>query len=170
MRIALCVLAASTLASAQDLDFSQAAADAQQVKQHGQASQLSAPAWSPAPSGVMADYYRAYYQAAAKHDVAQFEQDTAIYTWQHRTSIATTVLVFGIVGVGLLLSIQQFRRGEPGETSLELSRDGLKIRSPVIGLIVLVVSLVFFYLFLKVVYPISLTHASQAAHTLLVLG
>jgi hypothetical protein len=64
-----------------------------------------------------------------------------------------------------MLSIQQFRRGAPGETSLELNRDGLKIASPVIGLIVLVVSLVFFYLFLKVVYPITPTPA-HAWHTL----
>jgi hypothetical protein len=159
MKCATLLLAFSITVSAQHIDFRQAATEAQQ--EHGVEAQKqspqSTPAASPLPSGLLDEYYRAYYQAAAKHDVAQFEQDTAVYNWQHHTSIATTILVFFVVGVGLVLSIQQFRRGSPGETSLEITRDGLKVKSPVIGLIVLIVSLVFFYLFLKVVYTINPT-------------
>lgn len=39
-------------------------------------------------------------------------------------------------------------------TTFEVTKDGLKINSAVIGLIILVVSIVFFFLYLRFVYPI----------------
>jgi hypothetical protein len=38
---------------------------------------------------------------------------------------------------------------------LDLSTAGLKVSSPVLGVIILVISLAFFYLYLVYVYPIS---------------
>ncbi|OCX54716.1 hypothetical protein BEL04_10860 [Mucilaginibacter sp. PPCGB 2223] len=43
-------------------------------------------------------------------------------------------------------------------TTFEVSKDGLKINSAVIGLIILVVSIVFFFLYLRFVYPIHEVH------------
>jgi hypothetical protein len=80
-------------------------------------------------------------------------------------------IVLSIVVVGILLSIAHFAVGvwvmartreksinEGGEAAintLELSKDSVKITSPVIGLIILTLSLAFFYLYLKEVYPIK---------------
>jgi len=38
---------------------------------------------------------------------------------------------------------------------LELGQTGLKVSSPVLGVIILVISLAFFYLYLVYVYPIG---------------
>jgi len=40
-------------------------------------------------------------------------------------------------------------------TQLEASKDGIKVSSPVLGVIILVISLLFFYLYLAYVYPIK---------------
>jgi hypothetical protein len=80
-------------------------------------------------------------------------------------------IVLSIVVVGILLSIAHFAVGvwvmartreksinEGGEAAintLELSKDSVKIASPVIGLIILTLSLAFFYFYLKEVYPIK---------------
>jgi hypothetical protein len=42
-----------------------------------------------------------------------------------------------------------------GGTSLELSTTGLKVSSPVLGVVILALSLGFFYLYLVYAYPIQ---------------
>ena len=44
---------------------------------------------------------------------------------------------------------------DTGVTEFEASTSGIKVTSSVLGIIVLVISLVFFYLYLVYVYPIS---------------
>jgi hypothetical protein len=41
------------------------------------------------------------------------------------------------------------------QTSLEAGAEGIKISSPVLGVIILVISFLFFYLYLVHIYPIS---------------
>jgi hypothetical protein len=41
-----------------------------------------------------------------------------------------------------------------GSTNFEISKDGIKINSAVIGLIILAMSIAFFFLYLEFVYPI----------------
>ena len=43
----------------------------------------------------------------------------------------------------------------PPQTQLELSLSGVKITSSVIGLLILIVSIAFFYLYVQVIYPIT---------------
>jgi hypothetical protein len=40
------------------------------------------------------------------------------------------------------------------ETDIDINPKGIKISSPVLGVIILTISLAFFYLYLKSVYPI----------------
>jgi hypothetical protein len=40
-------------------------------------------------------------------------------------------------------------------TELEISKSGVKVSSPILGVIILVISLAFFYLYLVYVYPIE---------------
>jgi len=67
------------------------------------------------------------------------------------------------------MSYLQFRKADSsGETSLELTREGLKIRSPVIGLIVLITSWAFFYLYLVNVYKMSALNAPSTQGTVVI--
>lgn len=56
------------------------------------------------------------------------------------------------------------QNGEP-QTQLQLSSSGVTVTSPVLGVIILIVSMGFFYLYLKTVYPIeeSQSSATQTA-------
>lgn len=48
------------------------------------------------------------------------------------------------------------------ETDLVISKDGLKVHSSVVGLLLLIVSMGFFYLYIRYVYPIAETEISQS--------
>ena len=71
-----------------------------------------------------------------------------------------TLLVFSITLAGVWMSYRQFEadlrasRDGPSNT-FKASAAGVEISSSVIGLLVLVVSLAFFYLYVKEVYPIT---------------
>lgn len=97
------------------------------------------------------------------------------FSWQYYSGIAIFIIVVCIVLMGLFLSYRQFRLQEwkamhPDKTitatkeegaadftttTFEVSKEGIKINSAVIGLIILTISLVFFFLYLKYVYPIE---------------
>jgi ethanolamine transporter EutH len=72
-----------------------------------------------------------------------------------------TVLI--LVASGIVFAAVQFRAGlgrrradgKEMTTELELATTGLKVSSPVLGVIILLISLAFFYLYLVYVYPIS---------------
>ncbi|MEL6588223.1 MAG: hypothetical protein AAFY65_00150 [Pseudomonadota bacterium] len=99
---------------------------------------------------------RAYYD----YRTQQFDHRYDVFRWQH----LSTQIIFGvvvlIVFVGLYFSWVQFKRGEAtgagtGQTDFSAGKDGLKVSSPVLGVIILALSLVFFYLYLVYVYPIT---------------
>ncbi len=88
-----------------------------------------------------------------------------VFEWQHYSSIVIFVVVLLLVGAGIYFAAIQFHRdfrrttpeGRPegaATTEFEASLRGLKVSSPVLGVIILVISLAFFYLYLKFVYPI----------------
>lgn len=96
------------------------------------------------------------------------------YMWQFISSIIIFIVVISIVLAGLYLSYQQFNlskilllKGKPDgspateevaklmNANLEVSKEGFKVNSAVIGLVILLISLTFFFLYLKYVYPIN---------------
>lgn len=81
------------------------------------------------------------------------------FEWQYRSSQIIFIVVIAIVLIGLYFSWLQFHaegmKGAGLSTSVEGSKDSFKISSPVLGVIILVLSLAFFYLYLVHVYPIS---------------
>lgn len=99
-----------------------------------------------------------YYQKSLDHRYATF-------SWQATSTKLIFLLVIGIVLCGLLFSFIHFKNAlkqhekNPNLTaeasSLEVSMQGVKINSSVIGLIILALSLGFFYLYLVYVYPIN---------------
>ncbi len=91
-----------------------------------------------------------------------------VFMWQYRSSVAIFVAVLAIVSTGLALAVAHFvvfSRGAAGEktlgTDLEVSGTGFKVSSPVIGVIILTLSMAFLYLYLVHVYPIQFIDPSM---------
>lgn len=103
------------------------------------------------------DAVRAFYD----YRTEGFAHRMAVFRWQHLSSQILFFVVIGIVGVGLYFSWLQFHETKDKNamptTSIEAGKEGFKVSSPVLGVIILVLSLAFFYLYLVHVYPISET-------------
>jgi hypothetical protein len=123
---------------------------------------------APAPpaSGVaLAPETRAAYETALRayydYRVRGYEQRLQAFEWQGWSTKAIFFAVLGLVLAGVVFAAVQFgvglrRTGTAGETSSELAIDlkGVKVSSPVLGVVLLTISLAFFYLYLVYVYPI----------------
>ena len=87
------------------------------------------------------------------------------FKWQLLSSRVIFVVVLTLVFAGIYFAAIQFhaglrerRAGEAVEekvSEFSASATGIKVSSPVLGVIILVISLAFFYLYLVYVYPIS---------------
>ena len=94
-----------------------------------------------------------------------------VFSWNHASTVVIFWMVIVIVCFGLIFSAIQFRisminaknkskdqQSEPEkgtQTSLKLSMSGVEVNSSVLGIIILVISLGFFYMYLIHVYPIE---------------
>jgi len=97
-----------------------------------------------------------------------------VFEWQLLSSRVIFVIVLVLVGAGIYFAAVQFRgamraaarpMAAPAEpsappsltlgTQLEVSAKGIVVNSSVMGVIILALSLAFFYLYLVYVYPIS---------------
>ncbi len=88
-----------------------------------------------------------------------------VFKWQLLSSKIIFVIVITLVFAGIYFSYLQFRKALKeipadkignslgGEGSL--SKEGIRISSPVLGVIILFISLMFFYFYLLHVYPIE---------------
>ena len=100
-----------------------------------------------------------------------YDYKKGVFQWQLLSSKIIFCVVVVVVFMGLYLSYMQFRMSAQRfdkvherhqklienpltTTKLEISRDGIKVDSAVIGLIILVISIVFFFLYLRFVFPI----------------
>jgi hypothetical protein len=110
---------------------------------------------------------RAYYDYYA----AGLTRRTKVYEWNNLSTRVIFVVVLGLVGIGVYFSWKQFfgvmrpaavtDRQAPAETAeaayteLEAGIRGIRVKSPVLGVVLLAVSLAFFYLYLVFVYPVT---------------
>jgi hypothetical protein len=101
--------------------------------------------------------YLAALRGLYEYQARGFEHRSRVFNWQYRSSILIFSVVNLLVLAGLAFSWMQFRRGWGSglESEMEFSGAGVKIRSSVLGVIILVVSLAFYYLYLAYVYPIE---------------
>lgn len=101
--------------------------------------------------------YVAALRGLYEYQARGFEHRSRVFAWQYYSSLIIFGIVHLIVLTGLYFSWIQFRKGwaEGMESEMELSHTGIKVRSSVLGVIILVVSLVFFYLYLVHIYPIE---------------
>jgi len=111
-------------------------------------------------------------QAYFNYRVHGFDHRLRVFEWQLLSSRIIFVVVILLVLLGVYFSGVQFHRGlretrmqratddtqAPAEepvTEIEASMQGIKVSSSTLGVIILVISLAFFYLYLVFVYPIK---------------
>lgn len=108
-------------------------------------------------TALLADW-RAAQLARYRYQVAGLSHRESVFRWQLFSSKVIFWAVLVLVATGIFFSGVQFFRGfnaEAMQSELELSTGGVKVSSPVLGVIILVLSLAFFYLYLVYVYPIK---------------
>jgi hypothetical protein len=88
------------------------------------------------------------------------------YEWQLLSSRIIFYVVISLVLAGVYFSGVQFYKGLNREvsevTKLEASAKGIAVSSSVLGVIILVISFMFFYLYLAYVYPIHRNNSPSA--------
>lgn len=94
-----------------------------------------------------------------------YQQRQRTFEWQLFSSRIIFWTVLALVFAGIYFAAVQFHVGLRGgtaardqadaRTEFAASLEGVKVSSPVLGVIILVISLVFFYLYLAFVYPIT---------------
>lgn len=100
-------------------------------------------------------------EATSKTTFRKFvtEHNQSILEWQHTSNIMSFLLVFILVVCGLIFSYKQFEKdlkdNKSSVTTVEISKEGIKLSSSVIGLALLFMSLAFFYLYLDKIYEIE---------------
>lgn len=107
---------------------------------------------------AMRQSFKAYYE----YRTQGYEHRKGVFEWQLFSSKVIFGLVVAIVLVGLYFSWLQFHAGfrekaaaADTATTIEAGTAGIKVSSPVLGVIILTLSLAFFYLYLVHVYPIE---------------
>lgn len=119
--------------------------------------------------GNSPEYQKAREQAALKalaiqtrfaelqlqYEEKRLEQRARTFAWQQRSTELIFALVVLIVVSGLALSFWHVYRKESAPTKLTIGEKGVEVSSRLVGVLVFVLSLVFFYLYVKTVYPIS---------------
>lgn len=98
------------------------------------------------------------YQARMKYYIGAMDHRTRIFWWQHVASRIIFGVVIGLVGLGVYFAWVQFRKdlfaAGSAQHELEVAPGGIKISSPVLGVVILGLSLGFFYLYLNYVFPV----------------
>lgn len=123
------------------------------------------------PTGFgVSDETAAAYEATlrAYYDYRQrgYEHRMGVFEWQSFSSKLIFAIVLVLVFLGMYFAAIQFHVGlrrsgrsgptdEAEATEFVVSVSELKVRSPVLGVVVLAISLAFFYLYLVYVYPIE---------------
>jgi hypothetical protein len=119
---------------------------------------------APEPSALTpgtAEAYQAALRAYYEYRRTGYEQRLGVFAWQLLSTKVIFFVVLLLVLAGIYFAAIQFHSGlrrrdgaAPQETELSLSLSEIKVRSPVLGVIILTMSLAFFYLYLVHVYPI----------------
>lgn len=90
-----------------------------------------------------------------RYEERRLEQRARTFAWQQRSTEIIFALVVLIVVSGLALSFWHVYRKESAPTKFTIGEKGVEVSSRLVGVLVFVLSLVFFYLYVKTVYPIS---------------
>ena len=104
-------------------------------------------------SRKLSQAYEDYAVANLQYEQQQLTRNAAVFAWQDTSSKIIFVLVTLIVTTGLLLSGLQFRTAS--QIDLSAGKDGLHLKTSIVGVVILAMSMLFLYLYLFFVYPIK---------------
>ncbi|ADE13481.1 hypothetical protein Nhal_0282 [Nitrosococcus halophilus Nc 4] len=109
-------------------------------------------------------YYLGAVRGGLEYRINGYKHRQEVFEWQLFSSQVIFWVVIMLVFTGMYFAAVQFHRGgsgkkrareeDSGETEFVASLKGFKVKSPVLGVVILVISLAFFYLYLSHVYPI----------------
>ena len=114
----------------------------------------------PSVRAKQAEAAREFYD----YKIQGYRHRRGVFQWQLFSSRLIFLVVVLLVFAGIYFAAVQFhvglgRKGRAREaaavTEIDASLKGIKVSSPVLGVIILTLSLAFFYLYLVYVYPIS---------------
>jgi hypothetical protein len=146
---------AAPRAAANSSIYERAKMDADQAGSDGPAT------GSASTDQAQADYNVEYW----KYQIESLRHSRKVYAWQHISSIIIFYVVIFLVLVGVVFSWLQFRaasfKGESQE--LDANLKGVKITSSTLGVVILVLSMCFFFLYLRYVYPVDVTGSAKIA-------
>lgn len=116
-------------------------------------------------------YHRQFEESKLQHDLLSMKHRQESLSFQYMQGWVIFIVVMVLVLGGFYLAFLQFKLDEKitlakaeidnisdkslSDTTLEVSKEGVKITSSVIGLIVLGMSFAFFYMYIKHVYTIT---------------
>ena len=140
----------------------------ERLKMTGDGQDMALPE-TPGPVGLSEDTAKRYQSAMAayyEYRRAGYDHRLRVFEWQ----LVSTKIIFAVVLIlvfaGIYFAAIQFHHGlrkervakpaeeAPEATEFVFSLKEFKVRSPVLGVIILTLSLAFFYLYLVYVYPI----------------
>ena len=111
----------------------------------------------PETNKVVQETLRSYYE----YRKVGYAHRIKVFEWQYFSSKIIFCVVILLMFSGIYFAAVQFHAGLKNKTKeadeaseFVFSLKGIKVKSPVLGLIVLTISLAFFYLYLVHVYPI----------------
>ncbi len=100
--------------------------------------------------------YQEFLRAGLDYRVYSYSHAKRTFEWQYWSGQIIFWIAMLLVFAGVAFSAVQFYVGLPkGASEFEASVRGIKLKSSVLGLLILAMSMIFFYLYLKYVYPIS---------------
>lgn len=104
------------------------------------------------------DLEREHWESYIKHQQNLMRLKENVYSIHCKMTIAILILVSFLVIGGFYFAFIQFQRDKSfGNNTIKISKYGFEISSSVIGLVVLFMSFLFFYLFIKDVYAVRTT-------------
>jgi hypothetical protein len=107
-------------------------------------------------------------ESKIKWNAFALKHNQELFEFQLFSSKILFGLVIFIIIFGLILSGLQFLKKDlPDEkaTSLEIGMSGVKISSDILGLLILTISLAFFYIYLNNVYPVNFDKSVKLEET-----
>jgi hypothetical protein len=144
----------------------------------------SAPVGAAGDTAGLSSYHRALNAYYRKLE-ADYQYTTTAFRWHQVSSLVILLVVLVVVALGLYFSWVQFRRDleaerktappkrastagqapaesqapsepNPPTSQVKLGPQGIEVNSSVLGVVILVISLAFLYLYLAYVYPITI--------------
>lgn len=92
-----------------------------------------------------------------------------VFEWNYISSIIIFIVMISIIILGIYFALIQFRNStnhresKDFQTSIKISANGIEISSSVIGLLTLLISLAFLYLYLENIHQISRIDLEQGS-------